>query len=183
MLGLLRYAVIPGLLLMLGGCDDTEGPAVQRPGVDGGDGAADGHPDGDVDGGDGGGHSSDGSGDGDGPGVDGPLPDAPAAPLLINGCDNFVDRTAPTASRNLIWDHTIEHDPTRCLQIRVGQTVTWTGDFNEHPLGPYGGTHPSPIAGLSQGNASYQISFDTPGTYGYLCGDHPEMVGAIHVQR
>jgi hypothetical protein len=183
MLRLLRYAVIPGLLLMPGGCDDTDGPAVQRPGVDGGDGAADGQPDGDnVDGGDGAGDSRDGPGDGDGPGADAPLPDAPAAPLLINGCDRFVDRTAPSASRNLTWDHGIEHDPSRCLQIRVGQTVTWTGDFNEHPLGPYGGTLPSPIAGLSQGNASYQTSFDTPGTYGYLCGDHPEMVGAIHVQ-
>lgn len=105
----------------------------------------------------------------------------PPAPLLINGCTTFVDRTAAGDSRTLPWDNPLGSNPARCMQIRSGQSVTWVGDFNPHPLGPHGGTVPSPIAGRSNGTESYEVTFAAPGTFGYLCGDHPEMIGAIYV--
>ena len=114
-------------------------------------------------------------------GIDGAEDGGSAAPLLINGCTSFVDRTAPDASRRLAWDDGIAHDPARCMHVRIGQTVTWAGDFNEHPLGPYRGAEPSPIVAKADSSASHNVTFTTPGTFGYLCGDHPEMIGAIFV--
>ena len=108
-------------------------------------------------------------------------PDA-EPPALVQGCTptSYQDRTAPGADRDLDWDDAFAGDVERCLMIKVGQGVSWTGDLSEHPVVPEGGTTPSPIVAIGNGfGVSY--TFTTPGTFGYLCSTHPPMKGAIFV--
>jgi hypothetical protein len=105
-----------------------------------------------------------------------------AEPLSLQGCTptSYLDRTAAGADRDLDWDDAFAGDVERCLMIKVGQAVSWTGDLSEHPLVPQGGTTPSPIVAIGNGfGVSY--TFTTPGSFGYLCSTHPPMKGAIFV--
>jgi hypothetical protein len=101
------------------------------------------------------------------------------SPLVVQGCEEtaYVDRRAPAADRELAWILSIASDPERCMSITVGQSVVWTGNFNVHPLDPQGGDTPNPITGTETG----AVVFTTPGTFGYVCGVHPSMKGAIRV--
>ena len=78
-----------------------------------------------------------------------------------------------------------------CSKIKAGQSVTWTGNFSTHPLGPFddsvdGGvpSNSSPVtSGSASGQGSVTITFPTPGTYGYWCTHHKTaMMGAIVVE-
>lgn len=70
------------------------------------------------------------------------------------------------------------------LQVAMGSTVTWTfadrGAAGNEPLVEHNVVGPafaSPI--LSEG--SWSFSFDTPGSYDYVCTLHPFMNGRIEV--
>ena len=104
---------------------------------------------------------------------------ADTAPAALNGCNNFVDRTATGASRTITWDFPVSTAPERCMTIKKGQEVTWSGDFAEHPLMAKGGDMPNPIAG-AEANAG-KATFATAGTFGFECGNHPSMTGVIKV--
>ena len=114
-------------------------------------------------------------------------PASDAAADLVEGCTTFVDRTDPTNTdgRVLLWDPSIAVDDSRCLQIKVGQTVTWgdgsggPGDFKNHPLIAFEGDDNNPIENLIY--ATGVVTFDAPGTFGYVCGTHPAMKGAVKV--
>ena len=60
------------------------------------------------------------------------------------------------------------------MKIRVGQGVTFSGDFVEHPIAPLRGDTPNPITGPSP-------TFPNTGVFGYFCTTHPAMTGAIWV--
>ncbi len=118
--------------------------------------------------------------------ADGASSDAGADTGTIeNGCTTFTDRTADVASRKIQWDLNVTGIPERCLRVRAGQTVTWVNgaaaaDFDAHPLVIYlsgGGGNPPAVDGPT-GNAT----FATPGLYGFACGIHPTMRGAILVK-
>lgn len=83
----------------------------------------------------------------------------------------------------------MQYDPP-CLAIRVGQTVTFTGNFSAHPLAPgvaprRGGTGatPSPIEMRSEGTV-YRVQFPSFGDYPYYCVYHAGggMYGVIRVR-
>lgn len=103
-------------------------------------------------------------------------------PVPPNGCLEFVDGRASAELRTIPWGYSLGHYPSRCLLVQLGQAVMWQGAFGSHPIQPAGGTMPSPIIGdtLSE-QTSYQVTFDALGTYGYDCGLHPSMRGAIRV--
>jgi plastocyanin len=109
---------------------------------------------------------------------------ADAAPVE-NGCTSFVDRSADAASRKIQWDLSVATIPEHCMRIKAGQTVSWVAgstaaDFDAHPLVIYlsgGGGNPPTVDG-STGNAT----FAAPGLYGFACGIHPTMRGAILVE-
>ena len=111
--------------------------------------------------------------------------EAEAAAELVEGCETFVDRRDPSANRTLLWDQSISVDDSRCMQIKVGQTVTWAnafgdaGDFTAHPLIAFEGDTPNPIENLNYETGS--VTFPAAGTFGYVCGTHPAMKGAILV--
>ena len=65
------------------------------------------------------------------------------------------------------------------LTIATGDTVTWTNDDPAvHTATSTTGAFDS--GDLVQG-ASFSVTFDTPGTYDYLCTPHPTMTGQIVV--
>ena len=99
---------------------------------------------------------------------------------VVQGCDSpmFLDRTALGADRTLSWGLSIGTDPERCMTVRVGQTVVWSGgNFGTHPLEGQEGTTPNPISNHVEGS----VTFTSPGTFGFVCAVHPSMRGAIKV--
>jgi hypothetical protein len=110
------------------------------------------------------------------PAGDAASPDAKGDP--VNGCAEFVDRTDEAASRELPWDFGIASDPVRCMKVSAGQTVTWKGDMTLHPLG----VSRVEREDVKLGDEGADVTFDTPGTYGYVCITHPTMQGAILVE-
>jgi plastocyanin len=65
------------------------------------------------------------------------------------------------------------------MSIKVGQTVTWNGDFTDHPLEPT--TDDNPITDVLSGTTA-TTTFPAAGTFGYDCAMHPSMMfGAIQV--
>jgi plastocyanin len=93
-------------------------------------------------------------------------------------CTDYADRTASGADRALNWDLSIPNNAGRCMKIKVGQTVRWVGSFSFHPLDNDGGDTPNPIMGH---DATGNVTFAQAGTFGYVCGVHPVMTGAIQV--
>jgi plastocyanin len=65
----------------------------------------------------------------------------------------------------------------QAITVPRGTTVTWT---NDDPFG-----HSIVGDGFSSesldGGATFQFTFDTPGTYSYVCGIHPQMTGTVIV--
>lgn len=125
-----------------------------------------------------------------------PAPATPSDSSVLNGCaeSDFVDRTARTAERAIGFggeggSGPFDYSP-RCLTIASGQTVTFSGTFNAHPLSP--GTAPetrsagsasNPIARTSTGS-TLAVTFPTTGTYPYFCEFHYRggMVGVVRVR-
>jgi plastocyanin len=114
---------------------------------------------------------------------------ADASVDLINGCTSLTDNTAAgVAAPGLNWGLTVSADVNRCSKIKVGQSVSWTGDFGQHPLAPHdstgGSTANSPITnGSTTGQGTVTIAFPTAGTYGYWCTVHQTaMMGEIVVE-
>lgn len=98
---------------------------------------------------------------------------------VVQGCqpNQYLDRTASGADRELTWDFGIESDPERCMQVQTSQTVVWSGDLEMHPLGGQGGDMPNPISLHQNGS----VTFNAAGTFGFKCSSHSPMVGAIRV--
>jgi plastocyanin len=92
----------------------------------------------------------------------------------VNGCSTFADQTASGGA--ITWDFTVT---PKCVKVKVGQSVTWTGDFATHPLAGFNGDTPNPIVTGSGGTS--KITFPTAGTFGFHCQVHPSMLGAVQV--
>ncbi len=112
----------------------------------------------------------------------------------INGCTSFTDATAASASRTINFGGSRGNTyDQKCLAIAVGQQVTWTGSFADHPLrpglapsqagGPDAGSPNNPIQSTSSGSSS-QFIFATAGTYPYYCSAHEGqgMFGVVQVR-
>src|SRR5882672_7570603 len=84
---------------------------------------------------------------------------------VVQDCqpNQYLDRTASGADRELTWNFDISSDPERCMQVQVGQTVVWNGDLDTHPLGAQGGDMPNPIIFHVNG----VVTFTTAGTFGF----------------
>lgn len=90
------------------------------------------------------------------------------------GCNTFTDGTTIT------FPNVNDTYSPKCLRVRVGQQVTFSGDLADHPLQQSCG----PAANAISGGAT--ATFTVPGVYGYWCTDHGSsggsgMAGAIEV--
>lgn len=128
---------------------------------------------------------SSGSGDGTGiateagtPETGAPAVDGGGGAATLNGCTTFVDESAPTAAHKIVWDLSVASSPTRCMTIRKGQTIAFEGNFTAHPLGASGGDTPTPFSSVA---ATGKVTFTAAGIFGFVCGNHPTMTGAIKV--
>lgn len=86
--------------------------------------------------------------------------------VKVAGCtyEKALDLTGASVN---IQQVSLSYKPP-CIRISVGQTVTWSGAFDQQPLkGMVGyGTQPNPIQGPYL-NSPVQVMFDTPGSYGF----------------
>ena len=107
-----------------------------------------------------------------------------AAPTLpFAGCSTFTDASATSANRTISFA-CCSYTPS-CLQIAVGQSVTFSGSFSFHPLDQACG--PAPVIATTASGASASFTFTDPGVYGFNCQVHGSaagtgMAGAILVQ-
>ena len=106
------------------------------------------------------------------------LPAVAAAALLAAGCGGPGESSAPVATTEVQMAKSYRFDP-KVIQIKAGDTVTWTNEDNF--------THTVQVDGqqdheVGQGE-SVSISFDTPGTYHYVCTLHSkDMDGEVIVK-
>ncbi len=111
--------------------------------------------------------------------------DAAAASDVVNGCavDAYLNATADGDTREIVWDLSVASTEAHCMAIKEGQTVTFKGDFASHPLVASGGDSPNPISTKFDA-ATGKVDFTgagKDGIYGFVCGNHPSMMGAIYV--
>lgn len=112
---------------------------------------------------------------------------AAGSETALNGCTTFKDMTQ-AGSYAIPWDPSIATSDLRCVKIKAKQTVAYKGDFTAHPMKAADGTAPNPFDALADaisnpGTPEEQANFEftTPGTYGFVCGIHATMTGAVLV--
>jgi plastocyanin len=65
------------------------------------------------------------------------------------------------------------------VEVTMGGTVEWTNeDVDGHTVTGDDGSFDS---GIIAPGESFTRAFDAPGTYGYFCAIHPDMVGTVSV--
>jgi plastocyanin len=110
----------------------------------------------------------------------------------VHGCNvgNAVDLRMVTADRTVTFAP-YAYTP-KCIRIREGENVTFSGSFEDHPLagGQIVGMNEvpddaSPI-GVTASGATKDIPFPASGTYPYFCVNHgpppTNMFGAVIVE-
>ena len=100
-----------------------------------------------------------------------------AAGLLTAGCGGSGP-SEPVATTEVKMVKSYRFDP-KTIEIEAGQTVTWTNDDNF--------THTVEVDGQEDHEVgkgeSFSITFDTPGTYHYVCTLHSkDMDGEVIVK-
>jgi plastocyanin len=114
----------------------------------------------------------------------------------VNGCTeaDFAanDRTAPGADRTLVGPVTptpAQFSP-HCMRVKATQTVTWTGDFDSHPLtfklvsttdgGFVNDAATDVVIGADGGTSPITITPKERMTIAFTCTLHPSvMFGAV----
>jgi plastocyanin len=96
-------------------------------------------------------------------------------------CTTYDDLTADAANRTIAF--TFSQYTPKCIKVKVGQTVTFSGSFPQHPLAQSCG--PEAVLFNTNGN-SKAFTMQTAGDYGYYCTFHgnPQgqgMAGSISV--
>ena len=113
---------------------------------------------------------------------------ADAASAAVNGCAaaDFAasDHTAANDARAISFPSSgapMQYSP-HCMTVKVGQSVTWSGNFLAHPLEAVGGDAGNPIMLTSSSGGSMSVTFPAAGTFGFDCANHPTlMLGAVRV--
>lgn len=104
---------------------------------------------------------------------------ATTAPVAVTPAPSAVPSSAPAADGTTVTIASFAFAPAS-LTVPAGATVTWTNaDSATHTVKWDDGSPESDA--LKRGGASYARTFDTPGTFTYVCGIHASMKGAIVV--
>jgi len=68
------------------------------------------------------------------------------------------------------------------IMVHVGQTVTWIFDQPDAPHNVHSTSGPTQIdSGTPQGKGTFAYTFNSVGTYKYMCQVHPNMRGTVVV--
>ena len=105
------------------------------------------------------------------------LPALAAVALFAAGCGSS-ESSEPVATTEVEMVRSYRFDP-KVIEIQAGQTVTWANEDNF--------THTVQVDGQEDHKVgkdeSVSITFDTPGTYGYVCTLHRrDMDGEVIVE-
>ena len=101
-----------------------------------------------------------------------------AAALFVAGCGGGSGTSEPVAATEVEMVKSYSFDP-KVIEIEAGDTVTWTNEDNF--------THTVQVEGQEdhevEKGESVEITFDTPGTYDYVCTLHShDMDGTVVVK-
>jgi plastocyanin len=99
------------------------------------------------------------------------------------GCSSYQDATSNNPTITFGTGGNI-YDP-KCVKVKVGQSVTFSGTFAVHPLAQASCAPAQTITSTSSGTTA-TFTFNTPGVYGFYCTVHgtPQgtgMAGSIMV--
>ncbi len=106
------------------------------------------------------------------------LPAVAVAVVFAAACGGSGESSEPVATTEVQMVKSYRFDP-KVIEIDAGETVTWTNEDNF--------THTVEVDGqedhqVEQGE-SFSITFDTPGTYHYVCTLHSkDMDGEVIVK-
>ena len=106
------------------------------------------------------------------------LPAVAVPALVAAGCGGSGESSKPVATTEVQMVKSYRFDP-KVIEIEAGDTVTWTNEDNF--------THTVEVDGqedheVEQGE-SFSVTFDTPGTYHYVCTLHSkDMDGEVIVK-
>ncbi|PZR12841.1 MAG: hypothetical protein DI536_14885 [Archangium gephyra] len=111
---------------------------------------------------------------------------------VIHNCTEYVDRSAEGAARQVSFGSANDSPALgyapKCITIARGQSVTFSGNFNTHPLSPGAfnadaGSPGNPITRKDTGADDLVVVFPEAGLYPYYCDLHaPTMVGVVQVR-
>jgi plastocyanin len=106
------------------------------------------------------------------------LPAVAAVALVAAGCGGSGESSEPVAANEVSMAKSYVFEP-KVIEIEAGETVTWTNDDNF--------THTVQVDGQEdhevEQDESVSITFDTPGTYQYVCTLHrQDMDGEVIVR-
>ena len=106
------------------------------------------------------------------------LPAVAAAALVAAGCGGSGESSKPVATTEVGMVKSYRFDP-KVTEIAAGETVTWTNEDNF--------THTVQVDGQEDHKVrkgeSVSITFETPGTYSYVCTLHSQdMDGEVIVE-
>lgn len=104
---------------------------------------------------------------------------ASGASLAADSSAAAMAAVAATVQDSTIAIHNSMFNPVS-LVVAVGTTVSWKNlDGEPHTIRSLDDTFRS---GALDQNDSFSFKFDKPGTYGYACSIHPQMVATIVVK-
>jgi plastocyanin len=106
------------------------------------------------------------------------LPAVAAAAVFAAGCGGAGESSEPVATTKVQMVKSYRFDP-KVIEIEAGETVSWTNDDNF--------THTVQVDGQGDNKVgrgeSFSLTFDTPGTYRYVCTLHSkDMDGEVIVR-
>jgi plastocyanin len=106
------------------------------------------------------------------------LPAVAAAAIFAAGCGGSGESSEPVATTEVTMAKSYVFEP-KMIEVESGATVTWTNDDNF--------THTVQVDGQEdhkvEQDESVSITFDTPGTYHYVCTLHrQDMDGEVIVK-
>lgn len=91
-------------------------------------------------------------------------------PSNFAGCADWSNQVDPASNRVVSFPVSGFNYAPKCLLVRAGQTVTFSGAFGGHPLVADCQDHAA-LTNLNSGSSA-TYSFPYPGYYGYHCGFH-----------
>lgn len=96
-------------------------------------------------------------------------------PSNFAGCGTWSDQTPGASNRTVSFPVAGNNYDPKCLKVKVGQNVTFSGTFASHPLTADCQEHAAMTNQASGGSAIFQ--FIKPGYYGYHCAFHGDSAG------
>ncbi|MEJ7721908.1 MAG: cupredoxin family copper-binding protein [Ilumatobacteraceae bacterium] len=87
--------------------------------------------------------------------------------------------TEPQGAADEVTIADFAFDPAE-LEVAAGATVTWTN--NDSATHTVESDDETLMSGDLPNGATYEMTFDEPGTYEYVCGIHPNMAGTVIVK-